>query len=297
MHVVNWEGQDFDPNASGGFSSLYGEWPCVPFGTISAPAKIAAGWVPKILDNDGFFHGFSSHHEWQVNDVSPGHLALSIKYPEESPIDSLQREIQGDPHTPALTVVLRIRARCEVEMPVALHPTFRVPETGFLHISGGDPAQVHSYPWPLEPAITRLKANACSRSLLAVEGLGGPVDVSNLPLQFPAEELLQLEACQAAIRLDYVSEGASVTLDWDRRVLPDALLWISNGGRSSAPWNGRHFALGIEPVAGQFDLGRVATPVADHPLSNRLLHLTPDHEAVIRYKISANVMSDAKGLL
>jgi hypothetical protein len=60
-----------------------------------------------------------------------------------------------------------------------------------------------------------------------------------------------------------------MTLWWDQDQLPDVMLWVSNGGRASFPWNGRNHALGIEPVNGAFDLGRVAAPPADHPLATR----------------------------
>lgn len=292
MHVTNWEGQHFDPKATGGFSGLYGEWPCVPFGSHSARADLPAGWKPKETDDNGFFHGFASHHMWQLHEVRAGYIALNIVYPEQSPIDSLRREIEGDLNGPALSVSLRIRVRSEVQIPIALHSTFRVPETGLVRILGGDAEQVISYPWPLEPAVCRLKPNTRSQCLSNVEGLHGPVDLSNLPLPFSAEELVQMVDCAAPIHLHYVSEGALVSLDWDRRVLPDALLWISNGGRSEAPWNGRHFAIGVEPIAGPFDFGGIAIPESNYPLANRLLRLTPGRETVIRYMISAHLASD-----
>ena len=42
----------------------------------------------------------------------------------------------------------------------------------------------------------------------------------------------------------------------DPRVLPSTILWMSNGGRHSAPWNGRHVnVMGVEDVTGFFHTG------------------------------------------
>jgi hypothetical protein len=288
MHAVSWDEEVFDPAATGGFSHLFGEWPCIPFGTVAAPRNLPAGWASKAPDGDNCFHGFAAHHDWQLQDEYPGFLSLTIQYPETSSITSLERTIQADPASPSLTVTLRINVRRKVAMPVALHATFRVPKTpGSLQISSGNPAQVMSYPCSPEPTGSRLRPDTHSHSLSAIEGTVGPLDLSRLPLPFPAEDVLQLVACREPICLRYVSENAMVLLDWDHELLPDALLWISNGGRARAPWNGRHFALGVEPLIGPFDLGRVATPPADHPLVNRLLELTPERRTTIRYQLTA----------
>jgi hypothetical protein len=67
------------------------------------------------------------------------------------------------------------------------------------------------------------------------------------------------------------------------------MLWVSHGGRLYPPWNGRHYALGLEPVNAAFDLGRVARPPLDHPLAARVgLVLTPDAPCVIRSRLSAH---------
>jgi len=42
----------------------------------------------------------------------------------------------------------------------------------------------------------------------------------------------------------------------DPRVLPATVLWMSNGGRHYAPWNGRHRrTIGLEEIAGNFHYG------------------------------------------
>jgi hypothetical protein len=63
---------------------------------------------------------------------------------------------------------------------------------------------------------------------------------------------------------------------------------VSNGGRIHFPWMSSHLALGAEPVNSLFDLGRVATAPADHPLADRLgIAIAPDAPWETRYRIAA----------
>ena len=53
--------------------------------------------------------------------------------------------------------------------------------------------------------------------------------------------------------------------NWDPVAFPSCIVWISNAGRKSAPWNGRHLALGIEPVCSALGLGNKVSQ-AENPL-------------------------------
>ena len=59
-------------------------------------------------------------------------------------------------------------------------------------------------------------------------------------------------------------------------------------GRTAAPWNGRHWALGVEPVNGVFDLGRVATPPSGHASARHAgVSLHPDWPCTLHYRLQA----------
>jgi hypothetical protein len=140
-----------------------------------------------------------------------------------------------------------------------------------------------------EPGVSRLQPNCIASSLkeLPVTG-GGTLDVTRLPLPFNTEELMQIENCKPPFVLRYPAQQTEVLLDWDTAHLPDALLWVSNGGRSHAPWSGTHYALGIEPDNSCFDLGSVATPAIEHPLAKRAgLNLMAGVPLHITYRLSA----------
>ena len=65
------------------------------------------------------------------------------------------------------------------------------------------------------------------------------------------------------------------------------MLWISNGGRHYAPWNGRHVSvMGIEDVTSYFHSG-LAESAGPNALNRRgiptTLMLDPKHPATVNY--------------
>jgi len=84
---------------------------------------------------------------------------------------------------------------------------------------------------------------------------GGTADLSRLPLPYATEELVQLTDAGGRATLTWPGEGFRAHLTWDAGHFPDLILWVSNRGRAAFPWNGRHQALGLEPVCAAFDLG------------------------------------------
>lgn len=119
----------------------------------------------------------------------------------------------------------------------------------------------------------------------------GSMNASRLPLAESTEELMQISGCEPPFILRYPEERAEVCLDWNASELPDALLWISNGGRTHEPWSGRHFAVGVEPANSFFDLGRVVIPPANHPLAGRSgLIFQAATPRTITYRLSARAL-------
>ncbi|MFY8031393.1 MAG: hypothetical protein ACOVO5_06140, partial [Devosia sp.] len=82
------------------------------------------------------------------------------------------------------------------------------------------------------------------------------------------EELVQLLDMPGRAALWNSAEGYRVRLSWNPEHYPSALLWFSNRGRTFAPWNGRHLALGLEPICAAFDLGQQVS-AAENPISRR----------------------------
>ena len=286
LHVAPWAnapGNELSPLMAG----LRGEWPCLPFGPARVPANLPPGWCARCLD-DCWDHGYCANHIWDLVESSGTALSMAIDLPASDSVARLERTIRPDADSPSIEVELVIHPRRDAVIPFALHPTFLVSPDG-VELVGGGYSSVHTYPMQAEPGISRLLPDHTAHSLkeLSVE-TGGTLDVTRLPLPFKTEELLQVTNCKPPFILRYPVQHAEILLNWDTANLPDALLWISNGGRSHAPWSGTHYALGIEPNNSCFDLSRVATPPGEHPLAKRIgLHLLAGVPLHITYQLSA----------
>lgn len=66
---------------------------------------------------------------------------------------------------------------------------------------------------------------------------------------------MQLTIADGRAALTWPAAGFRARPTRDATHFPDLILWISNWGRSAFPWNGRHQALGLEPVCTTFYLG------------------------------------------
>ena len=286
MQVAPWADEAGHENLPGLLQRLRGEWPCVPFGGTTPRTDLPAGWQAREA-GDSWGHGFASNHAWQwLPSPDALTLAMAITAPDGM---HLTREVRADADTPALDVTLRIEVAQACTLPVALHPTLRL-DAGRVTLDVPHAGEGLTYPVDPEPGFSRLAANRRFSDLHAVPRAdGSSADLTQFPQAVDSEELLLLQAVSGPVALHYLDQGWSVAFDWGRSLLPDVMLWVSHRGRRHAPWNGRHLALGIEPVNGAFDLGRVATPPADHPLAGRGLHLAPGVPCVLRYRMQATL--------
>jgi hypothetical protein len=285
MQVARW-GDDNDPAWPGILRRLRGEWPCVPFGASQPPAGLPAGWSGHAAE-DAWDHGFSANHDWHLVSQTEDELVIAIDYPRSSAVQRLERSIRPSLNSASITVELRVHARRRAQMPLALHPTFAIPHSGVELVAKA--RRIHSYPVPTEPGVSRLLPNSSGSALDAMPTTdGGSMSFQHLPLPFATEELMQLQSATSPVLLRYLEEKVDVQLDWDTSVLPDAMLWVSNGGRSQAPWSSRHYALGVEPLSGFFDLGRVVQPGPEHPLAaSKGVWLDPQQALKVSYTLAA----------
>lgn len=285
LQVAPW-GEDNDPAWPGILRRLRGEWPCVPFGASQPPAGLPAGWDSHAAE-DTWDHGYSANHDWHLVSQTDEELLIAIEYPQGHAVQRLERSIRPSLGSASITVELRVHARHRAQMPLALHPTFAIPQSGVEVVATAQ--RIHSYPVPTEPGLSRLLPNSSGNSLDAMPAAaGGSMSFTHLPLPFATEELMQLQGATSPVVLRYAKEQVDVQLDWDTSVLPDAMLWVSNGGRSQAPWSSRHYALGVEPLSGFFDLGRVVQPGPEHPLAaSKGVWLDPSKPLSVRYTLAA----------
>ena len=249
---------------------LRGEWPCVPFGSDSDRAPVGewpgsqhAGTV------DESPHGFGSNNEWRFEDDSGGGIRLTIAYPDTHPIASLERRVTPDANGSALDFELVINVRESCELPLGLHPCFRLPaKPGAMHIEVGDEVSGATFPIATDESAIFKQDQFLPRWNDVPLADGSRLDVSRVPLPYDTEELVQLIDMPGYASLWNSAEGYRVRLKWNGEHYPSALLWFTNRGRKFAPWNGRHLALGLEPICSAFDLGQQIS-ASENPISRR----------------------------
>jgi hypothetical protein len=294
LHIAPWAGEPNAKNLPGILRRLRGDWPCAPFGYSVQSEGWPADWVAAMgsAEPEEEVHGYCSNHNWQWQDAPGGSLRMSIDYPAASPIERIERSVTPDPNAAAVDLEFRIVVRRRCRMPIGLHPVFRLPKlVGAARLELGRFDCARTYPGTVEPSAPMFAMNRIFHDLAAVPGRdGGTVDASRLPFAADTEELLQIEGLDGSVALANDAEGYRVRLTWQTEHFPSLLLWISNRGRKFEPWNGRHLALGMEPVCSPFGLG-AATATADNPIAKSgvptALEFSPDKVFVTRYRIEA----------
>lgn len=267
LHVAPWFDAPDRKEQPPILQELRGEWPCVPFGA-DGPRLLPDGWseAGESFDGAGVPHGHSSNAEWVFTNIGPDRVEMVCDYPETHPVRRLTRRIAADPQAPALDITLTVEARRPCRLPIGLHPTLRLPLDGTAVLEPPPFREGRVFPLDVEPGQGLLRPDARFASLAAIpDREGGTVSLARLPLAENTEELVQLCGVTGGFRSSH-PDGWAVTLDWDADHFPSVLLWISNRGRRHAPWNGRHVALGVEPVCAAFDLGP-AVSTAPNPIS------------------------------
>ena len=102
---------------------------------------------------------------------------------------------------------------------------------------------------------------------------GETADVSRFPARRGYDDLVMLSADPklpfAWTAVTFPRERYVYFALRDPRMLRHTILWISNGGRHYAPWNGRHTSvMGIEDTTSYFHYG-LAESAKPNPLSRR----------------------------
>ena len=245
------------PSLSGVMRRLRGEFPCVPYGHADPVDDLAPAWtVGFSSEPEGPEHGPGANSTWTVVEHSRQRLILKVDYPVDHPVTGLRRVVTPDPSAPAVDLELTIDVRRDCRLPIGLHPILALPpRSSSARILPGKFQFGATYPGRVPGCRSMLVADRRFDALEAVPSRrGDTVDLSAVPLVEPVEEVVMLCVAEGVARLEYVDAGYAFRLDWDAAVLPNLLLWYTNGGAQHPPWNGRYVALGMEPVASAFGL-------------------------------------------
>lgn len=205
---------------------LGGTFVCAPFGRDDVDA--------------GPPHGRPANGRWCVIRAAPGAITASRTFPRGT---VTARIVLRDGH-PVLyqTHVLALSAPCTF----AHHPMFRFGPGARLSMP--TPRRAVTFD-PSDPGAERFLPRQ-SIGGFALKGADGRTLDLRDPPDAPCEDFAALVDGGAGIgwtALARTDEGDTILLLRRREVLPLTCLWWSNGGRTGAPWNGRHRGvIGIE---------------------------------------------------
>ncbi len=297
FHIAPWFEEGAAADQPGILQRLRGEWPCVPFGAASLrPAR--DGWAASdpALEPDPFAHGFGSNHHWRWLGSAEDTLALAIDYPPSHPIAGLRRWLRPVDGQAAIDFGLCIHPRRDCTLPIGLHPVFRLPERPGAAQLDVSASAAHTFPGQVDPSsiFAPGRANPDWHAIALTDG--SSLDPASLPLTHRTEELLQLTGAGGRAGICNLAEGYRVRLAWNAEHFPDVLLWISNLGRRHHPWDGRHLAVGVEPVCSAFDLGAQisASPNAINASGSSTAHGFKAGEVFeTRYRVAVDALGGA----
>ncbi|NRA87349.1 MAG: hypothetical protein HRU28_08135 [Rhizobiales bacterium] len=274
-------------------ANLAGEWPCVPFGNLNTALNLPDDW-PNVKNNeiDQFPHGYGANNVWKINKISQNIIEASIEYPKNHPIKKLVRRIELGLENNIINFQLDIFSKQKTEIPFAIHPTFNIDNnsSASYKLEIDDDVRAWTYPVDLEANQSLFKPNQQNVSIKAIQNNeGNIIDVMSLPFSTESEDLLMLVNVKGKIGPINTVEKYKIELKWDNNILPNCVLWYSQGGRKYPPWNGRNFALGIEPCAAAFDLGKSISCSNQTPLANAgiktTITLSPEQAFSFKYSI------------
>lgn len=248
LHTAPWVGRriSFPAEVPEVDRKLSGDFLCAPFG-------------PGAAGEPG--HGWSANSEWQIED-SVDDRSLDLALVREIRGARLTKRLSLSGDAPLLYQRHWIDGGSSI-LPVAHHTMIRMRNGGRLCFSSKLFAATPDV--PLNGDAHLLAYPAYSAEPSAFPGAGGdPVSLTEYPAGHPCEDLaILVENPENPVGWTAVMRNAEqdIVVVLKRPVeLPMTMLWFSNGGRTEAPWNGRHCGvIGIEDgYPGKIRTGRLA---------------------------------------
>jgi hypothetical protein len=263
---------------------LRGDFFCMPFGGNDKPYR-GERHPP---------HGETANRNWRLESINGPSLHLALR--------SKTRAGRIDKHITLHASGTSIHCRHVItgmsgSMNFGHHATLAFAGEGLIATSRFSRGQVYVNPMedPAAGGYSILKPAAHFKSLASVPTItGDKADLSRFPARRGYEDLVQVFAdpklSRAWTAVTFPKQGYVWFALRDPRVLTGTILWISNGGRHYAPWNGRHFnVMGLEDVTSYFHEG-IASSAKANPATRAgyqtALRLAPDKPLVVDYTMA-----------
>lgn len=244
--LAPWLPDEVDASLPVLLKNLRGDFLCLPFG-------------PQV---NGPPHGETANYPWSLVEKTEDAITLEIESTDISA--KVTKTISLRKGETALYLSHRIEG-LEGDWSYGTHPIldFSSLPLGAARISVSPFRWASVYPEyfsnPADGAHQQLEIGAIFSDLSEVPlADGGTIDLTHYPFESNSDDLVMMVsedptgqqpfAWSACVMDGYVWFSLKNPIDY-----PATLFWLSNGGRSAAPWNSRHTArIGIEEVCSHF---------------------------------------------
>jgi hypothetical protein len=263
--IAPWWDEKVDADVPTIVKILRGDFFCMPFGGNALPYRGVSHQV----------HGDTANLRWKPLGFTKSDEEVTLR------LDMDLKAFSGHVEkrvtlVPGQTVVYQKHIVTGVNAPTSIghHSTLKFPDkpgSGRISTSKRMLGQVFVEPTekPEEKGYSILKPGAIFENLESVPMITGEMaDLSRYPARRGFEDIAILVADPALpvawSAVAFPQEGYVWFTLRDPKVLASTLLWISNGGRHTAPWSGRHVnVMGVEDITGCFHYGAAQSAKAN----------------------------------
>ncbi len=283
MHIAPWTNEDLDKSIPPILKYLRGDFFCAPFG------------ASDILKDESRDHGTSANDKW--NEIEVTKSSLKLKLSKKISGAELIKEISINENE-SVVYQKHIFKGGKGKIPVGHHAMLKIPDSCFISFSDFEFAGTP--PFIVEPDSSKgrsvLKYPQQFPNLANVQLSDNKiVDVSIYPFDKNHEDLYMVISKKDIpfgwSAVSCPSKGWLWFAIKDRNILPNTVIWLSNGGRYYSPFSSRHKnVIGIEETASFFHLGHKAS-IEKNYLNEQgfktYIELAPDKVLEIPYLFGA----------
>ena len=252
MHIAPWVNEELESSTPKMLKYLRGDFFCAPFG------------ASDLLADETRPHGSSANDKW--NDIHIDDSSIKLRLSKNISGAELIKEISIRENE---TVIYQKHTFVggEGKIPVGHHAMLRIPSRAFISFSDFDFAGTPPQPIETESNLGRsiLKYPQQFSHLTNIKRFdNAAIDVSIYPFDTNHEDLYMIIS-----RKDIPFGWSAVSCPdegwlWysikNINLLPNTVIWLSNGGRYYPPFSSRHKnVIGVEETASFFHLGHKAS--------------------------------------
>lgn len=252
MHVAPWANEELDDSVPSILKNLRCDFFCAPFG------------ASDFLQDEIRAHGTSANDSWEL-----------IKKSDQSVKLELTKKISGASLTKEITIIENETVIYQKhtfvggsgKIPIGHHAMLKIPTKAFISFSdfiyGGTPPQIVEPNPDLGRSI--LKYPQKFSDLSTVERFDNEkINISTYPFDQNHEDLFmviskkQIPFCWSAVSCP--DAGWLWYSIKNINILPNTVVWLSNGGRYYPPFSSRHKnVIGVEETCSFYHLGHKAS--------------------------------------